>query len=435
MGEFGTEMYLSAGNFTPFLKPSYTSESWADSLTGGLLAGDAGVSHEAGGWNSVLTAGGEIDRRTGTTRPDRTLRLSLQARGTGTSWNTSGSIQHSTGWFTGGGSTSSDAVNASWSGRQRGIWLHSRYTAGGYISREMDIIYTWVGEGTAASVTTRRPGSTTRTPPGTMSSPSSPARARPGCWRRTSPEASAGPIPPRPPVWTAPSDFPPRTPATVSPPTPWREPSTSIPPGNGRAAFPFLAWDDGGIRRLTLKVSGYDRRDDYSGVGNTREILRRFEVTPLLRPFETLQVEVRGFTDFRRRSLYGTREIDGSGISADPTYVSGGGFDAGVRLFMENRRERGGGLDITGRGIEPHSSFTGSGWTANGRFTAWYIPGGETVPSWFFDGRQAGWTLEPVVSLGRNLNRWFRINLFYWGRKQPEAPWNQRGGIEGTVNF
>ncbi len=102
---------------------------------------------------------------------------------------------------------------------------------------------------------------------------------------------------------------------------------------------------------------------------------------------------------------------------------------------MENRRERGGGLDITGRGIEPHSSFTGSGWTANGRFTAWYIPGGETVPSWFFDGRQAGWTLEPVVSLGRNLNRWFRINLFYWGRKQPEAPWNQRGGIEGTVNF
>jgi hypothetical protein len=186
---------------------------------------------------------------------------------------------------------------------------------------------------------------------------------------------------------------------------------------------------------LTAKVSGFDRIEDYSGVGNTRETYRKLEIIPLLKPEQWLEIELTAATAFRRRTLYGSRETDENGGSIDPVIITDFGLDAGIKLSGENRRERDGDLNVSSWGIEPHISMNGGGWTASGRFTSWYLSGEEPVPVWFFDGRQKGWTLEPRLSVGRNVNRWFHVTLFYWGRKPAEDVWSQRGGLEGTVNF
>ncbi|MCD6586941.1 MAG: hypothetical protein J7K88_00160, partial [Candidatus Fermentibacteraceae bacterium] len=146
-GVASADVSLKLNLLTPFMTSSYTGESWSDSLSGGLAVSDMGIKAETGSWVSTATAGGEMDMRTGITHPDRTLRLGVLTAGSGVAWNASASVQHSTGWFEGGGSTSSDAVRAGYSGRNAGVWTHFQYSAGGYNSRMMDIIYTWVGSG------------------------------------------------------------------------------------------------------------------------------------------------------------------------------------------------------------------------------------------------------------------------------------------------
>ena len=435
-GEFGGEMSLSSGNFTPFIKPVYTAESWGDSLSGGLLAADIGVVHEAGGWESLISAGGEIDERRGITYPGRTFRLDLSTRGSGVSWNTGGSFQHSTGWFEGGGSTSSEAVNLSYSGRHGGMWFHGRYTAGGYISREMDIVYTWVGTGNGDFSYDAETGEYYPDPSGDYVQNYVPGQ---GDSKVLEADLNGGFS------W---SDSSGNTGLDGSFRLSASNPDDKLlsyslagafdtgSPGEWNGSIsPFLAWEDGTLRRLTLKVYGFDRREDYSGTGVTREFYRKLEFIPLIRPLESLEVQFRGFTALRRRSLYGRRETQENGVSADPVILIPWGLDVGLKISLENRREIQGEPDVTGLGFEPHLSLNASGWTASGRFSVWYLPEGEILPVWFFDGRQRGYTIEPSISVGRNLNRWFRVSLFYWGRKQPESSWDQRGGIEGTVNF
>lgn len=435
-GEFGGGISMTAGNLTPFLEPSYTAESWGDSLSGGLLQATAGILHESGGWKSSVSAGGELDRRTGTAYPGRTLRLDLSTRGSGPSWNTGGSVQHSTGWYEGGGSTSSEAVNLSYSGRRGGMWFHGRYSAGGYIAREMDIVYTWVGAGNGDYGYDPDTGEYYPDPSGEYIQSYVPGQ---GDTRILEADLNGGFS------WSDSTET-----AGIdgsfglSASDPDDRFSTyalagafdTASPGEWNGSLsPFLAWEDGSIRRLTLKVSGYDRREDYSGAGVTREFYRRLEILPVLRPLELLEVQLRGFTALKRKSLYGPRETSENGASIDPVLLFPWGLDAGLKLSVENRREKDGEPDVTGLGLEPHTTLNSGGWTVSGRFAAWFLPDGDVLPTWFFDGKQRGWTLEPTLSVGRNLSRWFSVSLFYWGRKQPESSWEQRGGIEGTVNF
>lgn len=435
-GEFGADIAYAAGDFTPFFGPLYTTDSWEDSLSGGLLAADAGVSHRLGTWESIVSLGGEFDERTGISHADRMFRLNLSTRGSGPAWNTGGTFQHSTGWLEGGGSTSSEALDLSYSGRFQGVWFHCRYTAGGYISREMDIVYTWVGEGNGNYSYDPATGEYYFDPSGDYTQGYIPGQGDTRVlqadmkggfsWSDSSGstgldgffDLSASDPDDRLSTYTLAGAF------DVASPGEW----------NGSVS-PFMTWDRGVSGRLTLKVSAYDRREDYSGVGNTREFYRKLEVIPVIVPAELLEVHFSGFTALRRRALYGNRETQENGISIDPVLRFQWGLDAGLKVSLENRQEKDGILDVTGLGFEPHASLSAGGWISSGRLTTWYMPGEELLPVWFFEGRQRGWTVEPVLSVGRNLNRWFRVSLFYRGRKQPEAAWEQSGGIEGTVNF
>jgi len=435
-GKIGTEFTVQLNTLTPFMNSSYTGESWSDSLSGGLIASDAGVHAETGRWLSTATAGGEIDRRDGITHPDRTLRLGVTTAGTGMSWNASGSIQHSTGWFEGGGSTSSDAVKAGYSGRTGGVWVYSQYTAGGYFSKLMDIVYTWVGSGNGDYSYDPETGEYYPDPSGDYRQTYMPGQGE----SRVLESSLAGGF-----AWAdsansagmdgtfklAASDAGNKL-KTYSLAGAF---DVSSPGGWNASLAPYLTWDQSTLSRLTVRVSGFDQIEEYSGAGNTRETFRKLEIIPILKPREWLEVEITAMTAFRRRALYGTRETDETGGSVDPVVMTEFGLDAGIRVSGERRVERGGGLNVFNWGFEPHVSMNGGGWTASGRFTTWYMPGEEVIPSWFFDGRERGWTLEPRISVGRNINRWFNVTIFYWGRKPANSQWTQRGGLEGTVNF
>jgi hypothetical protein len=435
-GSVGTDLAVHLGILTPFLSSVYTGENWPDSLAGGVLSSDAGIGSENDNWKSTISAGGELDGREGISHPERTLRLGFETSGTGVSWNVSGSLAHSTGWFEGGGSTSSDAVRAGYSGRTAGVWIHGQYTAGGYISRLMDIVYTWVGSGNGDYSYDPATGEYYPDPLGDYRQTYVPGQGEDRIleagldggfsWADSAGSAgldgsfklSAADPDDKLRTYTLAGAF-----------------DVTSPGGWNGSLSPYLTWDNSTVSRLTVKISGFDQTEDYSGLGTTRESFRKLEVIPLLKPEEWLEIELSAMTAFRRRSLYGTRETDEFGGSIDPLFITGFGLDTGLRVSGENRREREGVLDGLCFGLEPHVSMNGGGWTARGSFSSWYLSSDDVIPSWFFDGRQAGWTMEPTVSLGRNINRWFHISLFYWGRKPAEGVWTQRGGMEGTVNF
>ncbi len=435
-GVIGTDVTVQLGALTPFMNSSYTGESWSDSLSGGLIASDIGVHAETGSWKSTATAGGEIDRRDGIYHPDRTLRLGAAITGTGVSWNANGSIQHSTGWFEGGGSTSSDAVKAGYSGRTGGVWIYSQYTAGGYFSKFMDIIYTWVGSGNGDYSYDPETGEYYPDPSGDYIQSCIPGQGETRvlessldggfAWADSANSAgmdgtfklSASDAGDKLKTYTLAGAF-----------------DISSPGGWNASLAPYLTWEQNLLSRLTVRLSGFDQIEDFSGVGNTRETFRKLEVVPILKHEEWLEIEITAMAAFRRKALYGIRETDEAGGSVNPTFITEFGLDTGIKVSGERRQEREGDLNAFNWGFEPHVSMNGGGWTASGRFTTWYMPGEEIIPSWFFDGRQTGWTLEPRLSVGKNINRWFHVTLFYWGRKPADSPWTQRGGLEGTVNF
>ncbi|MCK5786873.1 MAG: hypothetical protein KAH54_09995 [Candidatus Sabulitectum sp.] len=435
-GVISTEMAVQLSSVTPFLNASYTGESWSDSLSGGLTVSDIGVLNETGSWRSTVTAGGEIDRREGISHPDKTLRLGAATDGSGMSWNANGSIQHSTGWFESGGSTSSDAVKAGYSGRTGGVWIYSQYSAGGYYSRLMDIVYTWVGSGNGDYSYDPETGEYYPDPSGDYRQTYIPGQGE----TRVLESSLDGGFTWADSANTAGMDG--TFKLTASDPSDRLRTYTlagafdvSSPGGWNGSLAPYLTWEGSVLSRLTLRVSGFDQIEDYSGVGNTRETFRKLEAVPILKPENWLEIELSAMTAFRRRALYGNRETDEIGGSIDPVIITSFGMDTGFKVSGEKREERNGDLNALNWGFEPHVSMNGGGWTASGRFTAWYMPGEELIPSWFFEGRQSGWTLEPRLSVGRNINRWFHVTLFYWGRKPADSPWTQRGGLEGTVNF
>jgi len=435
-GTAGTDLALQLGVVTPFLSTVYTGESWPDSLSGGVFSSDAGILGETGNWKSTLSAGGELDGRTGISHPERTLRLGFVTNGTGLSWNANGSVQHSTGWFEGGGSTSSEAVRAGYSGRTAGVWVHGQYTAGGYISRLLDIVYTWVGSGNGDYSYDPDTGEYYPDPSGDYRQTYTPGQGEARVLEASldggfswvdsagsagldgSLQLSASDPDNKLRTYTLAGAF-----------------DVKSPGGWNGSVSPYLIWDNTAFARLTVRLSAFDQIEDYSGLGTTRETYRKLEVIPLLTPEDWLEIELTAMTAFRRRALYGTRETDELGGSIDPLFITGIGLDTGLKLSAESRREREGILNGFSWGIEPHVSMNGGGWTARGEFKTWYLQSDEAIPSWFFDGRQAGWTLEPTISIGRNINRWFHVTLFYWGRKPSDGQWTQRGGLEGTVNF
>jgi len=198
---------------------------------------------------------------------------------------------------------------------------------------------------------------------------------------------------------------------------------------------PWLSWEEGLLRRFTIRLSASDLRETLSGSGRRRSTERSARLTPLLRLDRVVELELSGRVSRKDDDLYGPRSITGLLFSADPRYLPTQGITAGVELSADSRRESSTLLSETSYGLRPHLSVNTGGWITSASYSVSLIPGEGDLPSWFFDGVNRGVTLDGSVNAGRNLGRWIRLSLFFRGRRPAGGEWTRTGGLEGTVSF
>ena len=430
----GTSLEYAAGDFTPFLELNSNRESWADSLEGFVHHGQAGTRAVLGLWNLRLFSGGTLDGRGGAGLPDRVFRAGLTGSGRGPSWNMTGSVNHSTSWFPGGGQSRADAIMLGYFKSGPGWWTNTDYSAGGYLGRSVEIIYTWVGPGNGDYSYDPATGEYYPDPGGEYTRSFQPGqgvervlecRLKSSGSLRLEGAGIDGSV----------------TLATEDPAERLKTFllagafDTSGPGQWSLTVAPWLSWEEDLVRRLTLRLFASDTRETLSGSGLRRTLERSVRLTPLLRPHQVVEVELSGRLTLKEQDLYGARRITGTLVSADPRYIPSPGVTAGVELSADTRRESNLSLKETSYGIRPHVSLNTRGWNASAGYSVAWIPGEGTLPPWFFDGVDRGVTLDGSLNAGRNLGRWFRLSLFFRARRPAGGEWTRTGGLEGTVSF
>lgn len=430
----GTSLSLSAGEFTPFLSLSTSRESWADSLSGWLNEGEAGTLLERGDWNFRVFAGGALDRRNGSGLPDRTARAGVSGSGRGVSWSMDGTYNHSTSWFPEGGLSRADAITMGLSLNGPGWWSHTDYSAGGYLGRSVEIVYTWVGEGNGEYSYDPETGEYYPDPGGAYDRSFQSGEGeekvlecglKSSGYFRGEGAGLDGSL-----ILQASDPYDRLKTFTLA------GALDSESPGEWSVSLsPWLSWEEGLLRRVTLRLSASDLRETLSGSGRRRATERSVRLTPLLRLHRVIELELSGRVNRRDDDLYGPRSISGLLISADPRYLPAPGISAGLELSADRRSESSSLLSETSYGVRPHISVNTGGWTTSASYAVSVIPGEGDLPSWFFDGVNRGVTHDGSVNAGRNLGRWIRLSLFFRGRRPAGGDWTRTGGLEGTVSF
>ena len=430
----GTGVEYGFSRFTPFVSGAFSREAWTDSLDGWIHDGELGSMAFLGPWNLRAYVGGILDRRGGPGMPERVARAGVTGAGRGASWSFSGSANHSASWFEGGGLSRADAIALGLFLTGGGWWANTDYSAGGYIARSVEVIYTWVGQGNGDYGYDPETGEYYPDPGGeyARSFQSGDGEERvlecrlksSGTFRGDGAGIEGN--------------------VSLAAENPSKRLETFLlagafdtsGPGEWSAALsPWLHWDEGVLRRLSLRVSASDGRETLSGAGLRRSIERSARITPLLRPGNVFELELSARVSLKQQDFYGPRRITGLLVSADPRYIPTPGVQAGLLLSAENRRERFTPLDETMYTVKPHVSVNTGGWTTHGSWSVGLIPGEGALPPWFFDGSGRGVTLDGSLNAGRNLGRWFRLSLFFRGRRPAGGSWTRTGGLEGTVSF
>ncbi len=430
----GSNLSYRAGAFTPFSSLSTTRESWMDSLSGWLHDGEFGTLLEQGSWDFRVFAGGTLDRRGGTGLPDRIARAGVSGGGRGASWSMDGTYNHSTSWFPAGGLSRADAITLGLSLNGPGWWSHTDYSAGGYLGRSVEIIYTWVGEGNGDYSYDPETGEYYPDPGGEYDRSFQSGEGEEKvleCGLKSSGYFRAegvgldGSL-----ILQASDPFDRLKTFTLA------GALDSDSPGEWSVSLsPWLSWEEGVLRRLTLRLSASDLRETLSGSGRRRSTERSARLTPLLRLHQVVELELSGRVSRKDDDLYGMRSITGLLVSADPRYLPTPGITAGVELSVDSRRESSTLLSEASFGVRPHVSVNTGGWITSATYSVARIPGEGDLPSWFFDGVNRGVTLDGSVNAGRNLGRWIRLSLFFRGRRPAGGEWTRTGGLEGTVSF
>lgn len=430
----GSNLSYRAGVFTPFLSLSTTRESWVDSLSGWLHDGEVGTLLERGAWDFRVFAGGVLDRRGGTGLPDRIARAGVSGGGRGVSWSMDGTYNHSTSWFPEGGLSRADAMTMGLSLNGPGWWSHTDYSAGGYLGRSVEIIYTWVGEGNGDYSYDPETGEYYPDPGGEYERSFQSGQGEEKvleCDLKSSGYYRGEGVGLDGSLLLQASDPEDRLKTFTL-----AGALDSESPGEWSVSLsPWLSFEEGVLRRFTLRLSASDLRETLSGSGRRRSTERSARLTPLLRFHRVMELELSGRVSRKDDDLYGPRSITGLLFSADPRYLPTAGITAGVELSADSRRESSTLLSETSFGVRPHLSVNTGGWTTSASYSVSVIPGEGDLPSWFFDGVNRGVTLDGSVNAGRNLGRWIRLSLFFRGRRPAGGDWTRTGGLEGTVSF
>jgi len=425
-----------SGHLKPFAGFSLSRESWQDSLSGSVRTGFTGLSLSNGASNAMLRLELKKDTRTGGLSPGplTVWRARLEGQGPLGELRYRGSIEHSSTSYELGGELRADAIRMTITGTLDDIWSETVYSGSGTVSRSLDVIYVFVGEGEGNYSYDPESGQYYPDPDGDYI-----VSYQPGNQGQTV------------------------TSATLETTLSYVEESSGLSAvirlassnGDDRAkalllygAFdgdqeggysldlsPWFRWREGLLTRLSFTGKYSDQRISYSVAGLRENRIWSLRAAPELTPFEELVIDISGRIWREEEELYSPRDTRGIRLEVDPTVEAARGFKPGLLAAWESRREVISDLSSYMLEAGPHLSWTGGGWTATARVTAGYIPGEGELPAWFFDGSDTGVAWRATARVGKSLASGLDISLFYWGRRPAGSQWNHRAGLEGTVNF
>jgi hypothetical protein len=424
------------GSFKPFAGCSFSEESWQDSLAGDVNTGFAGISFSRNTTDALLRVELQDDSRSGESfgEPFNVWRTRLEGSGPTGELRYNGSFEHSSTSYDCGGELQADAIRISLTGTTGDVWMEAVYNGSGTISRSLDVMYIYVGEGegnysydaessqyyadpdgdydviyqpgTAGDAVTSGSLETTLSYSGTSSGVSSVVRI------------SASNSLDREKSLLLYGAF-----------------DSNEEGGYSLNLSPWFRWEEGLMSRLTFTGRLRNERISYSGAGLKNERMWSLRVGPELCPADILVIECSARIWREEEELYYPRDTRGLRLEIDPTLEPSPGLKPGILAACEFRREIVSDLDKYMLEAGPHFSWTGGGWTAMARVSTGYIPGDDELPVWFFDGNDSGISWRTTSRIGKSLSSGLDISVFYWGRKPAGSSWNQRAGLEGTVNF
>ena len=432
--ESGVDFGLLSGRVRPGAGCSVRDESWADSLSGRLATGYAETALSAGGWTSLLRFEGERDWRRGSAElPERTLRGRLEAGTAQGVWRFSGSVEHSTSIWRGGGSTQADALLADLSSSMPGGWIHSVYRGSGTLSREMEVHYRYAGEGEGSYSYDEESGEYYPDPDGDWD-----VYYTSGPGGGVTEEASLST------EFLAGGALGPSLEGTLdltSRDAGGRLRTFLLAGAFGRGSGGYSAdvspsWRSAGTMRL-VRLRGVIALDRtvYSGAGTREDREARLELSGRAVPDPV--VDLAWFGGWWRidEELYSPRRRVGVRAELDPTFQAGGGFEPGFLAAFERRTEEYSSLEAVMYEAAPHISWNKSGWSASASASAGFIPGDMDLPPWFFDGSDSGTAWTILGRAGRYLSEELSMSLTFYARRPAGSEWVRRAGLEGSVSF
>jgi len=424
------------GSLKPFAGCSFSKESWEDSLSGGVNTGYTGLSFSRNTTDALLRIEFQDDGRSGGVSggPFNIWRARLEGSGPAGELRYNGSLEHSSTSYDSGGELHADAIRLSMTGITGDIWMQVVYNGSGTVSRFLDVMYVYAGEGQGNYSYDPESGQYYADPDGDYIVIFQPGAAgdavTSGSLEATlsSTGASSGISAV---IRLSASNSQDRKKSLLL----YGAFDSSIEGGYSLDISPWFRWETGLLSRLSFTGRLRNERISYSGAGLKDERFWSIRAAPELSPADILVIECSAKLWREEEELYYPRDTRGLRLEIDPTLEPSPGLKPGIMTAYESRREVISGLDKYMIEAEPHFSLIGGGWTATARVSAGYIPGEDVLPAWFFDGNDSGVSWRTSARIGRSLSSGMDISVFYWGRKPSGSSWNQRAGLEGTVNF
>ncbi len=425
-----------SGSLKPFAGCSFSTESWKDSLSGGVNTGYTGLSFSRNTTEALIRIELQDDERSGGVSggPFNVWRARLEGSGPVGEFRYNGSFEHSSTRYDSGGELHADAIRLSMTGTAGDVWMQTVYNGRGTVSRSLDVMYIYVGEGEGNYSYDPQSGQYYADPDGDYII-SYQSGAEGDVVTQASLEttlsvsgASSGA---NSVIRLSASNSEDRKKSLLL----YGAFDNSEEGGYSLDVSPWFRWETGLLSRLSFTGRLRNERISYSGAGLKDNRFWSVRAAPELSPADILVIECLVKFWREEEELYYPRDTRGLRLEVDPTLEPLPGLKPGIMTAYESRREVVSGLDKYMLEAGPHLSWIGNGWNATARVSAGYIPGDDDLPAWFFDGNDSGISWRTSARIGRSLSSGLDISVFYWGRKPSGSSWNQRAGLEGTVNF
>ena len=425
-----------SGFLKPFAGYNLSEESWLDSLSGRVNTGYTGVSLSGNTTDALLRLELQDDSRTGGNSGGhfRVWRARLEGSGPAGAMRFSGSLEHSSTSYDSGGNLQADAIRISMTGTTGKVWMESVYNGSGTISRLLNVVYVYAGAGEGNYSYDPQSGQYYADPDGDYIVSYQPGTAGDAVTSGslettlsyTGPSSGISSV-----IRIKASNSLDRKKSLLL----YGAFDSGEEGGYNIDLTPWFRWETGILSRITFTGRLRNERILYSGAGLRSVRKWSIKAAPELIPADILVIECSVKLWREEEELYSPRDTRGLRLELEPIVEPSPGLKPGIMAAYESRSEVVSNLDKYMLEAGPLFSWIGGGWTATARVTAGYIPGNEVLPAWFFDGNDTGISWRTTARIGRNFSSGLDVSIFYRGRRPSGSSWNQRAGLEGTVNF